>query len=84
MNQIALPDIQDRITEILDEVRERNQEYVVTDDGRPIAHLTPASETPAVREEDAWDHYTETVEEVHQAQSKAWRTQDVLDDIRRF
>jgi prevent-host-death family protein len=87
MNQIALPDLHDRTAEILDGVREGNEEYVVTDEGRPIARLSPvttetARETP-ISEEDAWTRYAQTVEEAHQAQPDTWRTPDILDEIRR-
>lgn len=84
MNQIALPDLHDRTAEILDEVRKGTEEYVVTDEGRPIARLSPmTTEVPVMDAKEAWARYTEAVEEADRSQPEAWRTQDVLDEIRR-
>lgn len=41
------------------------------------------SEVPAVNAEEAWTRYTEAVEEADRSQPEPWRTQDVLDEIRR-
>ena len=89
MSEIKRPDLECRTAEILDEVRHGREEYIVTEEGRPIAHLSPVRNeatlygtTGPVDEEKAWQGYLEVVEEAHQARPEGWRTQNVLDEIR--
>ncbi len=88
MHQIALHHLHDRTTEILREVREEKTEYVVTQEGRPIARLSPMTAeplpvAPAASEQEGWTHYAEIAETVREAWPDGQRTQDVLDEVRR-
>lgn len=50
MNQIALVDLHDRTAEILSEVRNRKEEFVVMDGGAPVARLSPLAQQSSEQE----------------------------------
>lgn len=81
---IALDDLHDHTSEILQQVRRDHREYVVTQQGEPIARLLPLEqESPAPKAARGWQRYSQIAEALRQAWPAGQSTQAVLDDVRR-
>ena len=84
MPTIAVADLHDHTSEVLQQVADDRKEYVVTQQGRPIARLLPvAAEPVVVPEMDAWRTYSRTAEALRRAWPADHTSQSVLDDVRR-
>jgi prevent-host-death family protein len=69
MPRVGVKELKNRTTQIVRDVRERSQRYVITLDGTPVAVLKPYSaaedERPTAEEFEAWlKEWDELVEEI--------------------
>jgi prevent-host-death family protein len=92
MSLIGVRELRQRTTEILRQVREKKAEYIITQQGRPVALLLPVNtaaiekamlETGKQTVEVGWNAYARLAAEIRQAWPAETDTQTVLDDIRR-
>lgn len=58
---VAAGEFKARCLSMMDRVRERGEEYVITKHGKPVARLVPVSDEPSVRSPFGWMHGTVTV-----------------------
>ncbi len=92
MPTIALRELCEQTSEVLRQVREQKAEYIITDQGRPVALLSPVQaeevESVTVQEDqqsvaDGLETYTRLIEQVQKKWPPGQRTQDLMDEIRR-
>ncbi len=84
MPTIAIADLHDHTSEVLQQVADDRTEYVVTQQGRPIARLLPVAAEPLIAPEmDAWRTYSRIAETLRSAWPVDPSSQSVLDDVRR-
>jgi prevent-host-death family protein len=88
---IGVRELRERTTEVLRQIRERQAEYVITYQGRPIALLLPihseaveAAIAQASRRSvvGGWETYARLAEQVRRDWPAEQRTQDLMDEIR--
>jgi prevent-host-death family protein len=81
---IALDDLHDHAFEILRQVRGDQREYVVTQQGQPIARLLPLEQvSPTIKETRGWQRYLQIADELRRTWPACQSSQAVLDDVRR-
>jgi prevent-host-death family protein len=89
MPEVGLRELKTRASEILRDVREHRQRYVVTHRGRPVALLVPVAEIPSGGEsaddsgQDGWDDFLRLADEIGRKWQGPPTVQEVLDDMRR-
>jgi len=89
---IGVRELRERTTEVLRQIRERQAEYIITYQGRPVALLLPintetveAAMVQAGRRSvvGGWETYARLAEQVRQEWPAELETQDLVDEIRR-
>ncbi len=84
MSTIPLRDLHNHTSEILRQIRDDKAEYVVTQQGRPIARLSPVVAGPtSVLKSNGWQSYHRAAEEIRQSWPAGRSSQAVLADVRR-
>ncbi len=92
MALIGVRELRHKTAEILRRVREENQAYVITLQGRPVALLSPLDQEKvesemlhAARQSavDSWAVYRQLAEEIRQSMPTDVDTQSLMDDLRR-
>jgi prevent-host-death family protein len=92
MPTIGVRELRERTTEVLRQVREAQAEYIITDQGKPVALLLPvdsaAVEAAMVQAgkqgvADGWETYRRVIEQVRQDWPTDKSTQELMDEIRR-
>ena len=92
MPTIGVRELRERTTEVLRQIREKQAEYIITYQGRPVALLLPintesveAAMVQASRRSIAggWETYARLAEQVRQEWPAELKTQDLVDEIRR-
>lgn len=92
MALIGVRELRQKTAEILRRVREEGQAYVITQQGRPVALLSPLDQEKIEAEilrsarqsvSNGWKVYHQLAEEIRKAWPADLETQTLLDDIRR-
>ncbi len=92
MPVIGVRELREHTAEVLRQVREQRAEYVITNQGKPVAFLSPvdedAVEAAMVRAsrasvDDRWKAYLRFVDEVRNNPLREYATQGAIDQIRR-
>ncbi len=84
MSTIPLRDLHNHTSEVLQQVRDDNTEYVVTQQGRPIARLSPVVAGPtSVLGSNGWQSYHRVAEEIRRSWPAGRSSKAVLADVRR-
>lgn len=88
MQTIGVRELHTHTAEVLRQVREDGVEYVITDEGAPVARLVPIdrqmaqTETPEETGETAVEAYERLVQELRQKWPEGVTTQAIMDEIR--
>ena len=91
MPTIGVRELRERTTEVLRQIREKQAEYIITYQGRPVALLLPintetveAAMVQASRRSvvGGWETYARLAEQVRQEWPAELKTQDLVDEIR--
>lgn len=85
MPRIGVRELRERTAEVLRRVREEKAEYVITDQGHPIALLLPVDTEEleaATLEAGGWEAYASLAESLRQAWPSDQPTQTLIDDMR--
>ncbi len=86
MAEIGLRELKAHASEILRQVRERRQRYVVTHRGRPVALLTPLEGPPstgAAPGEPAWEELIRLGQEIGEGWQSPQSSSELLSGMRR-
>jgi prevent-host-death family protein len=92
MPTIGVQELRERAAEVLSQIREAQAEYIITDQGEPVALLLPinseapeAAMPPAGKQgvTDGWETYRRAMEQVRQGWPTDKSTQELIDEIRR-
>jgi prevent-host-death family protein len=92
MALIGIRELRQKTAEVLRRVREEGEAYVITQQGRPVALLSPLDQEKIEAEilrsarqsvSDGWKVYRQLAEDIRQAWPADLETQALLDDIRR-
>lgn len=92
MAMIGIRELRQKTAEILRRVQQEGQAYVITQQGRPIALLSPLDQEKIEAEIlrsarqsvlDGWKVYHQLAEEIREAWPASQETQTLMDDIRR-
>ena len=85
MAEIGLRELKAHASEILRQVRERRQRYVVTHRGRPVALLTPLEGPPTTGEpgEPAWEELVRLGQEIGEGWQSTQSSSELLSGMRR-
>ncbi len=84
MSTIPLRDLHNHTSEILRQVRDADAEYVVTQQGRPIARLSPVVAGPtSVLGSNGWQSYHRAAKEIRRSWPAGRSSQAVLAEVRR-
>lgn len=92
MALIGIRELRQKTAEVLRRVREEGEAYVITQQGRPVALLSPLDpekiEAEILRSarqsvSGGWKVYRQLAEDIRQAWPTDLETQTLLDDIRR-
>jgi prevent-host-death family protein len=91
MSLIGVRELREKTTEVLRRVREEKAEYVVTNQGRPVALLLPV-DADAVEKAmlqagkqssgASWDAYRRLADELRRAWPAGQATQTIVNDLR--
>jgi prevent-host-death family protein len=91
MPSIGVRELHEKTGEVLRQVRERQAEYVITYQGRPVALLLPVNtevveakmlEASKQNVEQAWQNYEQLANELRKEWSDTRTTQEIMDEIR--
>ena len=88
MQTIGVRELHTHTAEVLRQVREDGVEYVITDDGAPVARLVPVdrevaqTEPPGQIGATAVEAYERLVQELRQKWPEGVTTQAIMDEIR--
>ncbi len=85
MAEIGLRELKAHASEILRQVRERRQRYVVTHRGRPVALLVPLEGPPVTAEpgEPAWEELMRLGQEIGEGWQSPQSSGELLSGMRR-
>lgn len=92
MALIGIRELRQKTAEVLRRVREEGEAYVITQQGRPVALLSPLDQEKIEAEilrsarqsvSDGWRVYRQLAEDIRQAWPADLETQTLLDDLRR-
>ncbi len=92
MPTIAVQELCEQTNEVLRKIREQRAEYVITDQGHPVALLLPVQadmaektmvEVARQNEIDGWGTYARLAEELRRSWPTDKSTQQLMDEIRR-
>jgi prevent-host-death family protein len=92
MALIGIRELRQKTAEVLRRVQEEGQAYVITQQGRPVALLSPLDQEKIEAEilrsarrsvSDSWKVYRQLAEEIRKVWPAGVETQTLLDDIRR-
>lgn len=92
MALIGIRELRQKTAEVLRRVQQEGQAYVITQQGRPVALLSPLDQEKIEAEilrsarqsvSDGWRVYHQLAEEIRKAWPAGLETQTLMDDIRR-
>jgi len=92
MALIGIRELRQKTAEILRRVQQDGEAYVITQQGRPVALLSPLDQEKIEAEilrsarqsvSDGWRVYHQLAEEIRKAWPAGLETQTLMDDIRR-
>jgi prevent-host-death family protein len=92
MALIGIRELRQKTAEVLRRVQQEGQAYVITQQGRPVALLSPLDQEKIEAEilrsarqsvSDGWRVYHQLAEEIRKAWPVGLETQTLMDDIRR-
>ncbi len=86
MQTIGVRELHTHTAEVLRQVREDGVEYVITDEGAPVARLMPiAHEAVAMAQQSAasaWEAFDQLMQELRSQWSDPRSTQEIMDEER--
>lgn len=92
MALIGIRELRQKTAEVLRRVQQEGQAFVITQQGRPVALLSPLDQEKIEAEilrsarqsvSDGWRVYHQLAEEIRKAWPAGLETQTLMDDIRR-